>query len=206
MKNSIKSLIAAVVTTVVLTGSAVASKAADGNAVTVLSEVKKVNSINVSGNVKLILVQSADESVKVYDSYFSKNALVQQKDGELRISSFNKETLTVVVYVTNLSSISASNNASVSTFGKFSVPSLMVDLKDQATANLNTNTISLYTNLGGQSNLTLTGEAMDYSAVLGSIAKVNLASFNAQNTDIQTKNISIAKVVAPVTLTDLYNL
>ena len=41
MKTSIKSLIAAVVTTVVLTGSAVASKAADGNAVTVLSEVKK---------------------------------------------------------------------------------------------------------------------------------------------------------------------
>ena len=90
MKTSIKTLIALTITTVALTLSTVNVKAAEPNQVTVLTEVKKVNKITVSGNVELILVQSADESVKVYDSYFSKNALVQQKDGELRVSSFNK--------------------------------------------------------------------------------------------------------------------
>ena len=206
MKTSIKTLIAVAITAVTLTSSSVIAKAADQNAVTVLSEVKKVNKINVSGNVELILVQSADESVKVNDNYFSKNALVQQKDGELRISSFNKETLTVVVYVTNLSSITASDNATVKTFGKFNTLSLDVNLKDQATATLNTNTISLYTNLTGQSSLTLTGNTTDYSAVMGSVAKVNMAQFAAESTNIQSQNVSIAKTVAPVSIADLYTL
>lgn len=200
MKTSIKSLIAVAVTAVVLTSASAAVKAADNNTVTVLSEVKKVNKINVAGNVELILVQSADENVKVYDSYFSKNALVQQKGGELRISSFNKETLTVVVYVSNLSAITASGNANVKTFGKFSTINLDVVLKDQATAVLNTNTISLYSEVTGQSNLTLTGTTTDYNAIIGSVAKVNMAQFAAGSSNIQSQNLSIAKVAAPVQL------
>lgn len=199
MKTSIKNLIALTLTAVVLTSTSIAAQAKD-NTVTVLSEVKKVNAINVSGNVELILVQSADESVKVYDNYFSKNALIQQKDGELRVSSFNKETLTVVVYVNNLSSISASDNATVKTFGKFSAVNLDVNLKDQAVANLNTNTVNLYTNLSGQANLTLTGTTADYNAVMGSVAKVNMAQFAAESTNIQSQNVRFAKVAAPVEL------
>jgi len=194
MKTSIKSLIALVATGLVLTTATINVKAEDNTQVTVLSEVKKVNKINVSGNVELILVQSADESVKVYDNYFSKNALVQQKDGELRISSFNKETLTVVVYVNSLTSISASNNATVKTFGKFSTLSLDVNLKDEAKATLNTNTVSLSTNIADQANLTLSGSTTDYNAVVGSVAKVNMGQFVAETTNIQSKNVSIAKV------------
>ncbi|RZK52724.1 MAG: hypothetical protein EOO91_18870, partial [Pedobacter sp.] len=121
MKTSIKTLIALSLTGLVLTSSAFVTKAADGQKQTVLADVKKVNKINVSGNVELILVQSADENVKVYNNYYASNALVQQKNGELRISSFNKETLTVIVYVTNLSAITASENATVRTFGKFNL-------------------------------------------------------------------------------------
>jgi len=105
-----------------------------------------------------------------------------------------------------LSSITASDNATVKTFGKFTALSLDVNLKDQATASLNTNTISLYTNLTGQSSLTLTGNTADYSAVMGSIAKVNMAQFAAENTNIQSQNVSIAKVEAPVSMADLYTL
>jgi len=200
MKTSIKTLIALSLTAVVLTSSALVTKAADVQKQTVLTDVKKVNKINVSGNVELILVQSADENVKVYNDYYASNALVQQKNGELRISSFNKETLTVIVYVTNLSSVTASDNATVKTFGKFNLVSLDVTLKDKATANLNTNTISLNTTVSDEANLTLAGSTEDYNAVLGSVAKLNMNSFAAENTSIKSQNISIAKAVASVQL------
>lgn len=201
MKNSIKNLAAALTLTGVLfTGSAFANKTTDNPQVTVLAEVKKVNKINVAGNVELILVQSADESVKVYDNYFSKNALVQQKDGELRISSFEKETLTVVVYAAQINEITASNDASVKTFGKFNGLDLSVNLKDNATAQLNTNTISLNTNVNGNANLTLSGTTETLNAVLGSVAKVNMDNFAAQSTSIKSKNVMVAKALAQPTL------
>jgi Putative auto-transporter adhesin, head GIN domain len=201
MKNSIKNLAAALTLTGVLfTGSAFATKTTDNPQVTVLAEVKKVNKINVAGNVELILVQSADESVKVYDNYFSKNALVQQKDGELRISSFEKETLTVVFYAAQINEITASNDASVKTFGKFNGLDLSVNLKDNATAQLNTNTISLNTNVNGNANLTLSGTTETLNAVLGSVAKVNMDNFAAQSTSIKSKNVMVAKALAQPTL------
>lgn len=203
MKTSIKTLIALTITTVALTLSTVNLKAAEPNQVTVLTEVKKVNKITVSGNVELILVQSADESVKVYDSYFSKNALVQQKDGELRVSSFNKEALTVVVYVSNLSAISASDNSTIKTFGKFNTLSLDVNLKDKATAVLNTNTVNLFANLNGQSNLSLTGTTLEYSAIMGSVATVSMSQFTANTTNIQSKNNSVVIAKNPKAITTL---
>lgn len=203
MKTSIKTLIALTITTVALTLSTVNVKAAEPNQVTVLTEVKKVNKITVSGNVELILVQSADESVKVYDSYFSKNALVQQKDGELRVSSFNKEALTVVVYVSNLSSISASDNSTIKTFGKFNTLSLDVNLKDKATAVLNTNTVNLFANLNGQSNLSLTGTTLEYNAIMGSVATVSMSQFTASTTNIQSKSNSVVIAKNPKAITTL---
>lgn len=206
MKTSIKSLIALTLTTLALTTATVNVKAAEANQVTVLSQVKKVNKISVSGNVELILVQSADESVKVYDSYFSKNALVQQKDGELRISSFNKETLTVIAYVSNLSAITASDNSTVKTFGKFNALSLDVTLTDQAKAVLNTNTVSMYAQLNDKSNLSLTGSTSDYNAVMGSVASVNMSQFIASSTNIQSKNNTVANVKNTKTVTSLEDL
>lgn len=197
MNTSIKNLIAAVLTLVVLTSTTMITKA-DDNKVTVLADVKKVNKINVSGNVELILVQSADESVKVYDNYYTNNALVQQKDGELRVSSYNKEKLTVVVYVSNLSSITASDNALIKTFGKFSALDLAVNLSDNAQADLNTNTISLNTNVKGNADLTLTGSTLAYTASLNNISKVNMNAFVAESSSVRSQNT--ATVVKPVEL------
>ena len=86
MKFSIKNLFATALTLVVLTGSAFASTTNPSNNVTVLSQVKNIHKIVVSGNVEVLLIQAPVESVKVYDSYYAKNALVQQQNGELRIS------------------------------------------------------------------------------------------------------------------------
>lgn len=189
MNTSIKNLIAATLTIVVLAGATLTTKAND-KPVTVLSDVKKVNKINVSGNVELILVQSDDESVKVYDNYYTKNALVQQKDGELRISSYEKQTLTVVVYVSNLSSITASDNATVKTNGKFSALALDVNLNDNAKAILNTNTISLNTNVKGNADLTLTGSTLEYSALVNNSSKVSMNDFAAESSNIRSQNVT----------------
>ena len=194
MKTSIKSIIALSVTTLVLSLSALKLNAAQPTQMTVLKQLNKVNKINLSGNVELIIVQSADESVKVYDQYFSKNALIQEKNGELRVSSFEKETLTVVVYVSDLTSVTASNNSKVKTYGKFNALSLDIDLYDQATVELNTNTITLYANLNGQSKLTLTGTAEEYNALMGSITTVNMLSFTTQSTNIKSKSTRVAQI------------
>ena len=188
MRTSIKNLIATTLTLIVLTSTTIAAKA-DDNAVTILTDIKKVNKINVSGNVSLILVQSANESVKVYNNYYTKNALVQQKDGELRVSSYEKETLIVVVYVSNLSSITASENATIKTHGKFSALNLDVNLTDYAKADLNTNTISLNTSVNGNANLILTGSTSDYNAVVNRFSKVNMTNFVAEITSIRTQKI-----------------
>jgi len=195
MKTSIKTLFATALTLVVLTGSAFASTDVKSNNVTVLNQVKNINKIEVNGNVEVILVQAATESVKVYDSYYSKNALVQEKNGVLRISSFQKEKLTVAVYVRELSSIDAADNASVKTFGKVGFVALTINLKDQATANINANTISLTTSVKDNAVLKLSGTTTDHYAVLGSQAKMSMEQFAAENTSVKT----IAPVYAKVT-------
>lgn len=186
MKTYIKNLIASTLSLVILAGITTSAKADSG--LTVLNNVKKVNKVNVAGNVNLILVQSADEHVKVYDSYYEKNALVQEKDGELRISSYEKQPLTVVVYTSNISAISASDNATVSTYGKLSVLDLDVTLNDQATAVLNTNTITLNTTVKGNADLTLAGNSLDYNAVVNNISKINMTAFSAANVNLQSQN------------------
>ena len=195
MKTSIKTLFATALTVVVLTGSAFASTDIVSNNVTVLNQVKNINKIEVNGNVEVILVQAATESVKVYDSYYSKNALVQEKNGVLRISSFQKEKLTVAVYVRELSSIDVADNASVKTFGKVGFVALTINLKDQATANINANTISLTTSVKDNAVLKLSGTTTDHYAVLGSQAKMSMEQFAAENTSVKT----IAPVYAKVT-------
>jgi len=195
MKTSIKTLFAAALTLVVLSSSAFAATDVVSNNVTVLNQVKNINKIEVNGNVEVLLVQAATESVKVYDSYYSKNALVQEKNGVLRISSFQKEKLTVAVYVRELSSIDVADNASVKTFGKVGFVALTINLKDQATANINANTISLTTSVKDNAVLKLSGTTTDHYAVLGSQAKMSMEQFAAQNTSVKT----IAPVYAKVT-------
>ena len=186
MKTSIKNLIASLLTTVVLTSSAFASSDEPKNTITVLNQVKNISKLVVSGNVEVFLIQAPTESVKVYDSYYSKNALVQQEQGVLRISSFQKETLKVAVYVNNISSIQLSDNSTVKTFGKVSFLSLDVILKDKASADIEANTVSLYTSVKDSASLTLSGSTEDHTAVLGSVAKMSMNHFTAANSSVSS--------------------
>ncbi|MCY1521612.1 putative auto-transporter adhesin, head GIN domain [compost metagenome] len=132
----------------------------------------------------MYLVQGVTESVKVYDTYYSKNALVQAENGVLRISSFQKKPLTVAVYVTNLNTIEVADQSSVTTSGKASFLSLDVLLKDNARADINANVVSMYTTLKGNASLKLSGSAQEHTSVLASYAQLNLSQFTAQNSSV----------------------
>ena len=195
MKNSIKNLFAAALTVVAITGSAFASTGVKTNNVTVLNQIKKINKIEVRGNVEVIILQAPVESVKVYDSYYAKNALVQQLEGVLRISSFQKETLTVAVYVRDLASIEAAGNSLVKTSGKINFVSLNVVLKDTAKADINTNTINLTTSVKDSASLNLSGSTTDLFANLGAQAKINMDTFVADSSTVKAIAPIYAKVV-----------
>lgn len=197
MKISIKNLFATALTLVVLTGSAFASTTYPlAKKVTILSQVKNINKIVVSGNVEVLLVQAPVESVKVYDSYYAKNALVQQKDAELRISSFEKETLTVAVYVRDLSSIELGDNSTVKTYGKVNFLSLDVILKDSAKADIDANIITLNTTVKDNASLALSGSTTDLYAGLSAQGKMNMDQFTAENTRVSS--IAPAKTKATI--------
>jgi len=192
MKNSIKNLFAAALTTIILGATAVTVNAAEkSNSYTNLTSVKNISKIKISGNVKLILIQDAKESVEVYDNYYTKNALVQQQNGELRISSFNTEALTVIAHVNNITNIEASNNASVKTAGNFNLLNLNVVLNDKATADITANTLSLTTNVNGASALNLKGNTESYNAVLSSSAKVGMNGFTATDSNVSAVSIVV---------------
>ncbi|MNK38095.1 hypothetical protein D3C87_566790 [compost metagenome] len=195
MKTSIKNLFAVALGLVTISTSAFANddiksvkeaKATKANSVTILNEVKNINKIVVSGNVEVFVVQAPTESVKVYDSYYSKNALVQQKDGVLRISSFEKEPLAVTVYVRNISSIEASDNAMVKTYGKVNFLSLDVLLKDKASADINANTVNLYTSVKDNASLKLSGSTEEHYALMGTSAKMTTGNFIAGTSDVKS--------------------
>ncbi len=185
MKNSFKKFATIALSAVVLGLTFNSVQAAENkSSYTNLSSIKNIQKIKVSGNVKLILIQDAKESVQMNDSYYQKNALVQQQDGELRISSFNKETLTVIAHVNNLTDIEASDLSEVSTYGNFNLLSLNIVLNDQAKANINATTLSLTTKVNNKGNLNLSGSSDYYTAVLGNLANVKMNDFTALTSDI----------------------
>jgi hypothetical protein len=166
MKTTIKNYITAGITATVLLGTTLAAKAdVAPKASTTLASIKNIQHIAISGNVELILIQDNNESVKVYNNYYANNALVQHKDGQLRISSFGKEKLTVVAHVKNLSTLSAADQSTVKTYGKFDLLTFSIALKDQAKADINANAVSLTTNISDDAKLNLIGKSDEHYAI-----------------------------------------
>jgi hypothetical protein len=194
MKTLTKTLFALLVASVTLT-SAVSAKTIDvDNNVTTLTSVKNISKIVVSGNVNLILIQDNKESVKVYDKYYSKNAMVQQQGGTLRICSFEDKPLSVVVFVNNLSSIEASNQSRVRTEGRFQLLNLEVKLSDRATADINANTVSLFTSVKDASDLKIAGTTDSHIILMGDLANLTMDQFAANETSISSKpTIALAR-------------
>lgn len=148
--------------------------------VTELTSIKNITGIKVSGNVELFLVQGNDVQVKVYEDYFGKNALVQEENGLLRISSFTKEKLTVWVQVTDLSTIEAGGTANIRSMNKLSAVNLSINLQDLATASLDAQAAFLETTVSDLAKLSLSGSADNQTLTIADAGLVDVRKFDAQ--------------------------
>ena len=212
MKNTIKNFIAASLTATVVLGSSIAAKAAEPEKTsTVLPAIKNISKIAVSGNVELILIQDVTDHVKVYNDYYANNALVQEKDGVLQISSFNREKLTVMVHVKNLSALEVKDKSTVKTYGSFYLLNLDIALRDQAKADIDVNTIMLTTKVSGDAQLNLAGSTDVYAAQLKDGADLNMESFVAENSNISSQGgdatkTTVANDIEKTSLLELYEI
>lgn len=183
MKTAVKSLIALTLTAIVLSTSALTNVSMAATTPTSISPEKPFNKIDVSGNVKVTLIQSKTERVEVKNEVEGTEVSFNQKGYTLIISSNAKETLDVVVYVKDLQRIVASNGAKVSTLGKFDLNVLQVFLNDDAKATFKGNIKSLYTVTNGNSDLKLRGTADEHILVKNKMSVLNTTDFAALKTE-----------------------
>lgn len=188
MKTSLKTLFAVILGCVMIANAGTVHATETNKNFTTISSVKNIAKIVVRGNVKLILIQASKESVNVYDNYYGKNALVQQQGNTLRISSFEKTPLSVVVFVNNLDAISASDESTVKTVGKFHLLNLDVNLQDQASADIDANMVRLSTSVKDKADLKLCGSADSHTVVMSDFGSLNMDQFVSNDTSISTAN------------------
>jgi hypothetical protein len=176
-------------------GTANLSKAAVNNddAAVVLTNVSKINKIEIHGNVEVFVSAGNEDKVKVYNHYYAENALVQSQNGVLRISSYTAEKLVVWVTANQLQSISAYDNAAVESFGKLSGIALDVDLHNHATAKLELNSYSADINVNDNAKVELTGSVTECELNYAAGSTVNRANFTAE----QLTHTSKADKTAP---------
>ncbi len=162
---------------------------ANNNTVTVLTDISTINKIEVHGNVELFISDGSADQVKVYNKYYSESALVQSKNGVLRITSYNTEKLVVWVTANDLRSIAAYDNAEVRSFGDISKIEFNVDLHNNASAKLNFDAYSANVTVSDQAKADLSGTATEFSLNRHVASNVNNQNFSAVHFIEQKTNI-----------------
>ncbi len=200
MKSKILALITFVVVTVGIAKSTYAAGAGHAN-FTVVNDISKINKIEIHGNVELFVSDGPSDQVKVYNHYYAESALVQSKNGTLRISSYSNEKLVVWVTANDLRSISAFDNAEVQSFGKLSKIDLDVDLHNGAFAKLNIDAYEANLTLTDHSSLYLSGSADQLNLNKNDNAKLkedNLSVIRFTKNDVNTQPVNDKDDIAGV--------
>jgi len=154
---------------------------------TLLGDIKAINKIEVRGNVELFISDNSAEQVKVYNKYYSENALVQYKNGLLRISSYSPEKLIVWVSSDDLYAVSVYDNAEVKSFGTLSKIEFNVDVHNNASVKLSLDAYSANITVNDHAKAELSGSAKEFSlnhAVNTSVIKTDFIAekFNDHQT------------------------
>ncbi len=164
----------------------------NNNVETILSNVSNFNSIEVNGNVELYVTTGEANNVKVYDSYYNQNALVQEQNGVLRVSSYKNERLVVWVTVADLHSITATDNATIKSFGKLSAIDFKLNLKNQATAQLDLDVSNASITLNDNAKANLSGFAGESVMAVNKTADLNTTKLIAAKNEIQAPVVMAA--------------
>jgi hypothetical protein len=180
MKSKILSLILLVFVTSGISNLTYASSVNSADYV-ILNDIKAIKKIEVRGNVELFISDSAVPQVKVYNKYYSESALVQSRNGVLRITSYNAEKLVVWISSDELNAVSAYDNAEIRSFGKLSKIEFNVDLHNTASANLNLDAYSAAITLKDHAKVELSGNATQFNLNRSAGSEVVAADFIAEH-------------------------
>ncbi|GAC1313829.1 MAG: hypothetical protein NVSMB24_37640 [Mucilaginibacter sp.] len=142
--------------------------------------------------MELYVSDGNTDQVKVYNNYYSESALVQSKNGVLRISSYTADKLVVWVTAADLRAISAYDNADVRSFGSLSKIELDVDLHNNASAKLDLDAFNANVTLTDHAKANLTGNANDLTLKRDKAASVNNNNFTAVHLTEKTISIPVA--------------
>jgi hypothetical protein len=170
------------------------SKAAtvkNNDQVSVLANTGNINNIEIYGNVEVYVSDGPADQVKVYNRYYGENALVQNVNGTLRISSYKAEKLVVWVTAADLRGISAYDNAEVKSFGKLSEINLDVNLYNNASAKLNLDVYSADINVNNTAKADLSGTVSELDLKYDhstTINQTNLVATNSTQVDKTAKS------------------
>nr|WP_068889951.1 DUF2807 domain-containing protein [Pedobacter panaciterrae] len=175
MKTLAKTLFASALTVIFLTSTAITTFANGiDKQTTEFATPMTFNKVKVSGNVKVILVQSKRERIEVINGDYNLDKTSIKRLGyTLVINSTEANQITVLISVNDLQRIDASDRAIVKTDGKFDVKYLQVFLKDNARASVKANTESMYTYIKDHANLKLSGTTADHNLVKDDISKLD---------------------------------
>jgi len=148
---------------------------------TTLAEVTKINKIEIHGNVELFVSDASTDQVKVYNQYYANNALVQDQNGVLRITSYASQKLVVWVSVTDLRKLAVYDNAEVKSFGKLSAIELDVKLYNDAKAQLDLDSYSATISLNDRAKADLTGTVTTGIIRYDKSSYLNVTNLSADN-------------------------
>ncbi len=190
MKTGILSILAFFVMSLVVTKSASATTVNTAG-YTILNDVSGINKIEIYGNVELYVSDGSADQVKVYNHYYSESALVQSKNGVLRISSYTADKLVVWVTAADLRAISAYDNADVKSFGNLSKIELDVDLHNHASAKLNLDAFNANVILADHATANLSGTANELNLKHDKAASVNNNNFTALHLTDKTNSTPV---------------
>ena len=193
MKTQILTIFSALVLVTGIANSAHAATPKTQNAI-VLNDVSAINKIEIRGNVELYISDGATDEVKVYNKYYAESALVQSKNGVLRITSYNTEKLVVWVTANDLRTVSAYDNAEVKSFGKLSKIEFDVDLHNSSSAKLNLDVYAANVTLADHAKADLTGTANELKLSHDIATSVNNYNFTAVH--ITDNKIGVPSVTA----------
>ncbi len=160
---------------------AFAKTSGGGEGSTVLNYVKDIREIEVHGNVQVFLTTGETDNVKVYDNYYADNALVQEENNVLRITSYGTKQLVVWVTASEITKLSAFDNAQIASFGKVSTLDLTVSLHNNATAQLDVDAATASFILHDQATADLTGNVETGTMHYDRSARLNAANLSAEN-------------------------
>jgi hypothetical protein len=178
-----KTTILTLITLVTLSTSSLTfanTKTTDDTAV-VLTDVTRINKIEARGNVEVYITNGIKDEVKVFDNYYAQNALVQSNNGTLRISSYKKDKLVVLVTVTDLRAITASDNATIKSYKSLSALELDVKLNDNATAQLKLDANTANVTANDRAKADLSGTIENYNLTYSQSSTVNRTELVAAN-------------------------